>query len=163
MLVGLRGKVVWVVFWSANSLSGGSGLVAIEHAWSTLKSQGRFTVMAVAVDADNPDRVRAAVTANGVKLPVYLASAETRRQFGALQADPPLNVLIDPDGRIATIARGTSPQTIDRIADQARRMLDQMGPVEDTRFAEQTRRTDTREVRNLGRRTGVSLLRIDWD
>ena len=45
-----------------------------------------------------------------------------------LEADPPLNVLIDADGRIATIARGTSPQTIERIAEQARKLLDELGP-----------------------------------
>jgi hypothetical protein len=135
VLVGLRGKVVWVVFWSADSTLGGSTLAAIEPAWSTLKAQGRFAMVAAAVEADNPDRVRAAAAASGVKLPVYLASADTRRRFGARQADPPLNILIDADGHIATIARGTSPQTIDRIAGQARRLLDEIGPPDDTRFA----------------------------
>lgn len=135
VLVGLRGKVVWVVFWSADSTSGGSSLAAIEPAWSTFKAQGRFTMVAAAVEADNPGRVRAAAAASGVTLPVYLASAETRRRFGALQADPPLHMLIDADGRIATIALGTSPQTIDRIAEQARRLLDELGPLENTRFA----------------------------
>jgi peroxiredoxin len=135
VLVGLRGKVVWVIFWSADSTSARSSLAAIESAWSALKTDGRFAVVAAAVETDNPVRVRAAAAASGVKLPVYLASAETRRRFGALQADPPLNILIDADGRIATIARGTSPKTIDRIAEQARRLLDELGPIEDTRFA----------------------------
>ena len=135
VLVGLRGKVVWIVFWSADSNSVGSSLAAIEPAWSTLKAQGRFAMVAAAVEADNPIRVRAAAAASGVKLPVYLASAETCRRFGARLADPPLNILIDADGRIATIARGTSPQTIDRIADQATRLLDELGPLENTRFA----------------------------
>jgi hypothetical protein len=135
VLVGLRGKVVWVVFWSADSTSGRSCLGAIESAWSTLKSQGRFAMVTAAVEANDPGRVRAAAAASGVKVPVYLASAETRRRFGALQADPPLNLLIDADGRIVTIARGTSPQTIERIAAQARRLLDELGPLENTRFA----------------------------
>ena len=93
-------------------------------------------MVAAAVEADNPDRVRAAAAASGVKLPVYLASAETRRRFGALQADPPLNVLIDA-GRPyrRRIARGTSPQTIERIAGQARTLLDELGPLDNTRFA----------------------------
>ena len=106
VLVGLRGKVVWIVFWSADSNSVGSSLAAIEPAWSTLKAQGRFAMVAAAVEADKPTHVRAAAVASGVKLPVYLASAETRRRFGARLADPPLNILIDADGRIATIARG---------------------------------------------------------
>ena len=90
VLVGLRGKVVWVVFWSADSPSGRSSLAAIEPAWSSLKAQGRFAMVAAAVEADHPDRVRAAVAASGVKLPVYLASAETRRRFGAAPGRPAL-------------------------------------------------------------------------
>jgi peroxiredoxin len=135
VLVGLRGKVVWVVFWSAESPSGGSSLAAIEAAWSTLKTRGRFTMVAAAVEVDKPARVRAAVAENGITLPVYLASTETRRRYGALHTDAPLNVLIDADGRIATMARGTSPQTIQRIAAQATRLLDELGPEDDTRFA----------------------------
>ena len=135
VLVGLRGKVVWVVFWSADSRSRGSSLAAMNAAWKTLKAQGRFAMVAAAVEAGDPGRVRAAAAENGVNLPVYLASAETARRFGAIQADPPLNVLIDGDGRIATMARGTSPQTIERIAGHARRLLDELGPLDETRFA----------------------------
>jgi hypothetical protein len=79
--------------------------------------------------------VRAVVAESGVKLPIYLASAESRRRFGALEADPPLNVLVDAEGHIATFARGTSPQTLERIADQATRMLDELGAPNDSRFA----------------------------
>jgi hypothetical protein len=135
VLVGLRGKVVWVVFWSADSRSRGSGMAAIETAWNTLKAQGRFALVAAAVEAADPGRVRTAAAESGLTLPVFLASAETRRRFGAIEADPPLNVLIDADGRIATMARGTSPQTIERIASQARRLLDELGPLDETRFA----------------------------
>jgi hypothetical protein len=135
VLVGLRGKVVWVVFWSADSRSSGSSLAAIEAAWNTLKAHGRFAMVAAAVDAADPGRVRTATAESGVKLPVYLASTETSRRFGALQADPPLNVLIDADGRIVAIARGTSPATIERVAGQARRLLDELGPLDETRFA----------------------------
>ena len=118
VLVGLRGKVVWVVFWSADSPS------------ATIEPGGDRTSMELAQGARavchgggghrdrHPDRVRAVAAESGVKLPVYLASAETRRRFGAVEADPPLNVLIDADGRIAAIARGTSAQTIERIADR---------------------------------------------
>ena len=135
VLVGLPGKVVWVVFWSADSRSTGSSLAAIEAGWNTLKARGRFAMVAAAVEAADPGRVRAAAAKTGLKMPVYLATAETRRRFGAFQADPPLNVLIDGDGRIVTIARGTSPETIERITSQAGRLLDELGPIEETRFA----------------------------
>ena len=137
VLVGLRGKVVWLVFWSADSASASKSLAALEPAWNELKAKGNFAMVAAAVEADKPERVRAVVAESGVKLPVYLANAETRQRFGATQVDPPLNVLIDADGRIATLAQRHHPQTIQRIADQARKLLDELGPADDTRFASQ--------------------------
>jgi peroxiredoxin len=135
VLVGLRGKVVWVVFWSAEKPAGGSSLAAFQPAWNSLKAQGRFAMLAAAVEADKPDHVRAVAAENYVTLPVYLASAETRQRFGTLDVELPLSVLIDADGHIAALARGTSPQTIERIANQARRLLDGLGPADDLRFA----------------------------
>jgi len=135
VLVGLRGKVVWVVFWAADSPSAFSSLAAIDHAWVQLKARRPFVGVAAAVAAENPGRVRAAVAETGVSSPVYLASTETVLSYGALRADPPLHVLIGTDGRVVAIARGANSQTIDRIADQARRLLDHLGPQDDTRFA----------------------------
>jgi hypothetical protein len=135
VLVGLRGKVVWVVFWSAKSARARSSLAALEPAWNSLGSRERFTMIAAAVEIDQPDRVRSVAADSGVKLPVFLASDETRRRFGAQAADPALSVLIDADGRIAALARGTNEQTIDRITKQARRLLDELEPINDARFA----------------------------
>jgi hypothetical protein len=140
VLIGLRGKVAWVVFWSADSPSGRSSLAAIEHAWGQLKARRKFALVVAAVEAGNPDGVRATVAESGVKLPVYLASAETLQRYGAERADPPLHVLIDADGRIAAMARGSGSHTIERIADQARRLLDELGPLGETRFAAAKRR-----------------------
>jgi hypothetical protein len=135
VLVGLRGKVIWVVFWSAESNSAHLSLAALEPAWSSLSKRGRFTMLAAAVEIDQPDRVRDRVADSGAKLPVYLASDETRRQFGVVTTDSPLNVLIDADGRIAAIARGTNDQTIERIVNQAKQLLDELPPINDTKFA----------------------------
>ena len=135
VLVGLRGKVVWVVFWSADSSSARSDLAAVESAWTSLKALARFAMVPAAVETDHPDRVREVTAETGAKLPVYLASAETRRRFGAGEAKAPLHVLIDADGHIATIARGMSEQTTNRITSQARKLLDELGPIDDTRFA----------------------------
>ena len=90
VLVGLRGKVVWVVFWSADSSTAKSSLAAIESAWNSLKARARFTMVPAAVETDHPDRVRAVTADSGVTLPVYLASAETRRRFGADERRPTL-------------------------------------------------------------------------
>ena len=79
VLVGQRGKVVWVVFWSAASPSASSSLAAIERASVRLRARRRFAMVAAAVDIDQPARVRAAVAESRVELPVYLASAESLR------------------------------------------------------------------------------------
>jgi hypothetical protein len=92
-------------------------------------------MVAAAVDTDQPARVRAAVAESQIKLPVYLATAENVRQYGAGAGSPPLHILIDADGQIAAIAREAGPQTIERIAGQAVRLLEELGPPDDTRFA----------------------------
>jgi hypothetical protein len=137
VLAGLRGKVVWVVFWSADSSTGRSSLPALERVWRRLKAHRKFAMVAAAVEADKPRRVRDAVAESGVELTVYLASAETRRRYGAEQADPPLHALIDAEGRISAMARGAGRQTIERIAEAAQRQLDELDPLGNTRFAKQ--------------------------
>ncbi len=135
VLVGLQGKVVWVVFWSAEAASGRSCLVELASAVKRLQAHRRFAVVTAAVEAGDPERVRATVAAMGVNLPVYLAGAATRRQFGAERADPPLHVLIDADGRILALARGAGRPTLERIAAQAGRRLEELDPMGATRFA----------------------------
>jgi hypothetical protein len=136
VLAGTRGKVVWIVFWSAESKSGPSSLPVIAHAWSRLKEHRRFAMAAAAVDSE-PAPVRAVIAESRLDIPVYLASPESRRRYSVEVADPPLNVLLDAEGRVVAIARGTAPQTIDRIAGQAKRMLDEIDPLGRTRFARQ--------------------------
>jgi peroxiredoxin len=135
VLAGTRGKVVWVSFWSAGSPKCESSLKELDQASRPLRVHGRFASVLAAVDSDQPARVRAAVSASGVDLPVYLASAESRRLFGALDASSPVHVLIDADGRVIAIARGAGAQTFKRIADQAKRQLDELDPLGKTRFA----------------------------
>jgi hypothetical protein len=135
ILLGLKGKIVWVVFWSANSTSGKASLPMLEAAWKRLKQNRRFSLIAAAVDSEAAQQVRSTITAAKATMPVYLASLETRRRFGALDADPPLHLLIDEQGRIATLARGASRQTIDRLATQAQSRLNELDPLRNTRFA----------------------------
>jgi hypothetical protein len=135
VLVGLAGRVVWVVFWSAAAPSGRACLPELAAAWKGLKWHPRFALVTAAVEAGDPGSVSAVVEAGGWDLPVYLAGPETRRQFGAGSGDPPLHILIDEDGRIMVMARSASRATIERIADQARRRLDELDPLGQTRFA----------------------------
>jgi hypothetical protein len=135
ILFGLRGKVVWIVFWSAGWPSIEAELPRLEGAWKGLRPHRRFTLVALATDQDQPEKVRAALSAAHVTLPAYLASPETARRFGALQPGPLLHYLVDSDGRIACLARGGGNDTIDRLAAQARRWLNDLDPLDGTRFA----------------------------
>jgi len=135
VLLGSRGKVVWIIFWSADSPSGRSSLPELQRVWVRLKAHRQFALLTAAVEADQPGRVRTAVAESGVELPVYLASSETRQRFSAEQADPPLHIMIDAQGHVMALARGADRQTIERFADLARRQLDELDPLGATRFA----------------------------
>jgi hypothetical protein len=135
VLVGLNDKVVWVVFWSAASPSGRACLSEVESASRRLRMHRRFAMVAAAVELEDPAKVRAAAREAEFQRPVYLAGPETRRRFRAESADPPLHVLIDAGGRILAMARGDGQPTIGRIAEQARRRLDEIDPGGEMRFA----------------------------
>jgi hypothetical protein len=135
VLAGLNSNVVWVVFWSAGTPSSRSCLAELKAATKRLRMHRRFAMVTAAVQSDDPAAVRATVRAAEFELPVYLAGPETRRRFGAENANPPLHVLIDIGGRIIAIARGDGQPTIGRIAEQARRRLDELDPQGETRFA----------------------------
>ena len=82
VLLGLKGKVVWVVFWSAGSLGPGKPVQA--------RARLEAPQVASAVHpggggrrSGQPDRVRAALAEARSTLPVYLAGPETCRRFGA--------------------------------------------------------------------------------
>ncbi len=141
ILLGLRGKVVWIAFWSARSPSRRAGLAELEKVWKRLKSRPRFSMVAVAVDADRPDLVRAAMAEAKADLPVYLVTEETRRAFGVTDHNLALHVLIDDDGHVGVVAHGDGPDTLARLARQVERWLDALEPFGSTRFA---RRADVR-------------------
>jgi hypothetical protein len=135
LIAGLRGNVVWVVFWSADGPTASSSLAAIARASSRIRMHRRFSLVTAATQAGGPDRVRAVVAKSGVDLPVYLASRDSLRKFAAANADPPLNVLIDSDGQVIAIARGAGDSTLERLVNQAKRRLDELDPMGNTRFA----------------------------
>ena len=135
VLFGLGDRVVWVVFWSAGAPSGRECLLELEPAWKRLRAHRRFAMVTAAVEAGEPARVRGVVEGNGIHLPVYLASPETQRLFHAQGGDLPLHVLIDAGGRVIAMARHAGRPTIDRIAEQVRRRLEELDPIGDTRFA----------------------------
>ena len=135
LMTGLAGKVVWIVFWSAEEPAAPARLAAIARASNRIRTHRRFSLVTAAVEFGEPERVRAVVAESGVDLPVYLASPDCLRRFAAQKADPPLNVLIDAEGQVIAIARGAGDSTLGRLADQAKRRLDELDPMGNTRFA----------------------------
>ncbi|QEH38119.1 hypothetical protein OJF2_67170 [Aquisphaera giovannonii] len=135
LLLGQRGRVLWVVFWSAGSPSGADLLKGLEPAWGRLRAHRGFTLAAAAVESDRPELVRRAVAASHASLPVYLAGPEARRRFSAGDADPPIHMLIDADGHIAVLSRGADRETIQQMAARAEGWLRQIDPLGNTRFA----------------------------
>ncbi|MFO0891576.1 MAG: TlpA disulfide reductase family protein [Isosphaeraceae bacterium] len=134
-LLGLKGKVTWLVFWSADSASGKAVLPRLEEAWRTLRPHRRFALVAAAVDAGDPGKVRDVLGALHPRLPAYLATPETRLRYGVSQADPPLHLLIDAEGKVAALVRGAGKETVHRLAERIRGWLEDLDPLGPTRFA----------------------------
>jgi hypothetical protein len=137
VLLGLRGRVVWVTFWTTGSPSDVAGL---DRVWRRLRGRRQFSMVAAAVDNPPPGRVRAAVGQPKSGLPVYLATPETCRAFGAASRNLPLHLLIDERGRVGALARGSGNEILSRLSAQAERWLDAMEPLGDTHFAMGKRR-----------------------
>lgn len=135
VLLGLRGKVVWITFWSAADVNAPATLHDLDRVWRRLRSRSKFALIAAAVEADQGEAVRAAVGSAGTSLPVYLAAPATRDAFGADGARLPLNILVDDEGRIAAVAQGRTPQTLDRLVEQAESFLEEIEPLGKTRYA----------------------------
>ncbi len=135
VLLGLRGKVVWVTLFSTDRTPGASDLAALERVWKRFRTRPRFAMAALAVEADRPDRLHEAVARSGATLPTYLATPETSRAFGVDPTHLPLHVLIDPTGRVAAVALGGGASTLGRLAGQAERCLIEVEPSAKTRFA----------------------------
>jgi hypothetical protein len=133
VLVGLRGKVIWLTFWSARSPTAAVELRALDAVWRRFQDRTPFTMFAAAIETGEPSLVRAAVDASKVTVPVYLASAEMRQAYGA--SNPPLHVIIGDDGRVIAVARGVDEGTMKRLTRQVEQRLDQLEPRHNGRFA----------------------------
>ena len=127
-LLGLRGKVVWLTFFSAAPPNGPAVLNDLEPYWNRLKTHSLFALAALAVDHDHPEFLRAALAAAKSTLPTYIATPETLQAFGASPKHLPLHILIDPSGQVAFVAQGQDRATLSRLAAQALLWLDDLHP-----------------------------------
>lgn len=135
LMSGQKGKILWLVFWSAESNLGREDLALLAPFWTRLRRHDCFSPVAAAVDFDRPDRVKSALSEIHATFPAYLAPSETLRRFGVRTSDPPLHVLVDAEGRIAVLARADNPGAIRRLAAQVQGWLDDLDPGGPSRFA----------------------------
>jgi hypothetical protein len=123
VLPGLRGKVVWVSFWS---VARRSDLDDLERIWKRLRSHDRFVMAAVSIDSDRRETLKTTLAGSATTLPVYLAAPATVRALGAEGRSLPLHILIDETGRIFETSRDGA--SIEELADRVEERLEEIEP-----------------------------------
>ena len=129
VLLGAKGKVTWIVFWSAGSPSGRASLSKLEGVWS-LKSHRRFTMVTAAINSDQPERVRGPGRdpCDRAGLP---PGPELRRLCRTRRPSAPSS----RRRRGSIAARSAGQDAINRLAAQVQSWLEEMDPLGKTRFA----------------------------
>ncbi len=134
LLLGMEGRILWLVFLPADFDEADPVLPELAAAWERLKPDPRFGMAVAAADSFGPEHARAALEPYRGKLPLYLAGRDAPRSFGVEPTGAPWHFLIDPHGRVAALARGSGKETIDRLAKMASGWLDALAPAADARF-----------------------------
>lgn len=134
VLAGTRGKIVWLVFWSASRGDAGSVLLELAQIQRRFAASQHFQLLAVAIDED---LARARALLKQANLPaevgVYLAPARTRRAFGAW--DLPMHIVIDEQGMVAAVLGGKESGDPRRLGDRVQEWLKPLDPLGGNRFA----------------------------
>ena len=140
LLAGTRGKIVWLVFWSARSDAAGAVLLEVAKIQRRFAASSHFQLLAIAID-DGVDRARSVLKQANLpaEVGVYLAPTRTRRAFGAW--DLPLHVVIDEDGIVAAVVGGREGGDSQRLGDRVEEWLKPLDPLGGTRFAWRDGRT----------------------
>lgn len=141
VLLGLKGKVVWLTFWSADDALVRQAMSGVDRIWKGLKGRRSFAMIAAAVDSGDAEAVRRAVAVDRLELPVYLAALETRHDFGVKTGELPVHVVIDTDGRVLAIARSGDDLNLSRLEEIVRARLEILDPAGSPRFAAARPRT----------------------
>lgn len=134
LLLGMEGRILWLVFLPADPAEAAPVLPELEAAWGRLRTDSRFGMAVAAAEDHGRDRVRAEFEPFRGKLPLYLAGLDAPRSFGVEAAGGPWHFLVDPHGRVAAVARGSGKETVDRLAKMATDWLDALAPAADARF-----------------------------
>ncbi|OJW17081.1 MAG: hypothetical protein BGO49_08010 [Planctomycetales bacterium 71-10] len=134
LLLGMEGRILWLVFLPAEPAEAAPVLPELASAWGRLKDDPRFGMAVAAADGLGPELARASLEPYRGKLPLYLAGADAPRSFGVEPSGGPWHFLVDPHGRVAAVARGSGKDTVDRLAKMAAGWLDALAPAADARF-----------------------------
>jgi peroxiredoxin len=98
-LAALKGQVVLVNFWATSCSGCIEEMPQMKRMYQQFKSKG-FTVLAVAMDYDAPNYIKAYVDKNQLPFMVtYDAKGEVAKAFGEIQLTP-TTFLIDRQGKI---------------------------------------------------------------
>lgn len=134
LLLGMEGRILWLVFLPAEPAEAAPVLPELATAWGRLKDDPRFAMAVAAADALGPELARSSLESFRGKLPLYLAGDDAPRSFGVEASGGPWHFLVDPHGRVAAVARGSGKDTVDRLAKMASDWLDALAPSADARF-----------------------------
>lgn len=133
LVLGLEGRVTWLVFLPIDAREGLEPLAQLESHWREFRSNSRFSLVAATVDHQRPVSSSALGEYRG-RLPLYVADGDVQHLFGVDRVESLRHILIGPRGRIDVIANGSDQETIDRVARRARLWLDALAPPRDARF-----------------------------
>lgn len=134
LVLGLEGRVTWLVFLPVDATEGLEPLARLEPFQREFRSNRRFSLITATIDARGAtDRAPALAEYRG-RLPLYVAGGDVQRLFGVERVGSPRHILIGPRGRIDLIADGSGRETIERVASRARRWLRVLAPPADARF-----------------------------
>lgn len=134
LVLGLEGRVTWLVFLPVDAAEGLEPLAQLEPFQREFRSNRRFSLIAATIDARGPDHRSLALREYQGRLPLYVAGGDAQRLFGVERVGSARHILIGPRGRIDLIADGSGRQTMERVASRARLWLRAMAPPRDARF-----------------------------
>jgi hypothetical protein len=134
LLLGMEGRILWLVFLPGEPSEAAPVLPELVAAWDRLKDDPRFGMAVAATDPLGVEHAGAALESYRGKLPLYLAGGDVPRSFGVETSGDPWHFLVDPHGRVAAVARGSGRATVDRLAKMAADWLDGLAPLPAARF-----------------------------
>ncbi len=122
-----RGRVTWLSFLTLKHPNGPTDLIELNRIWRKFRTRESFSSLAILCD-DGP-------VPDVPQMPLASATDATRREFLRPETDAAmLHYLIDEEGKIVAIARGTGA-ALDRLIMLAEERLKFLEPVDRSKFA----------------------------